>query len=71
MPKAKTHKGMMKRIKVTGRGKVTHKRCGSSHLNSSKTGNQTRKLRTPMVCPKAVTKVLERTLRMHLTPRED
>ena len=33
MPKLKTHKGMKKRFKVSATGKVSHKRCGSSHLN--------------------------------------
>ncbi len=43
--KMKTHKGTKKRFKVTANGKVTHKRCGSSHLNSHKSGSQIRKLR--------------------------
>ena len=33
MPKMKTHKGIKKRFKVSATGKVSHKRCGSSHLN--------------------------------------
>jgi ribosomal protein L35 len=37
MPKLKTHKGMKKRFKVSATGKVSHKRAGSSHLNSHKT----------------------------------
>ena len=45
MPKLKTHKGMKKRFKVSANGKVTHKRCGSSHLNSHKSGKQVRRLR--------------------------
>ncbi|QEH32870.1 50S ribosomal protein L35 [Aquisphaera giovannonii] len=45
MPKMKTHKGMKKRFKVSATGKVSHKRCGSSHLNSHKSGKQIRKLR--------------------------
>lgn len=47
--KAKTHKGIKKRFKVTGTGKVTHKRCGSSHLNSHKSGNKIRRLRKKTV----------------------
>jgi large subunit ribosomal protein L35 len=43
--KAKTHKGTKKRFKVSATGKVSHKRCGSSHLNSHKSGSQIRKLR--------------------------
>ena len=45
MPKLKTHKGMKKRFKVSATGKVSHKRCGSSHLNSHKSGGKIRKLR--------------------------
>ncbi len=43
--KMKTHKGVKKRFKVTANGKVTHKRCGSSHLNSHKSGSKIRRLR--------------------------
>lgn len=43
--KMKTHKGTKKRFKVSATGKVSHKRCGSSHLNSHKSGSQIRKLR--------------------------
>jgi large subunit ribosomal protein L35 len=45
MPKMKTHKGSKKRFKVSATGKVSHKRCGSSHLMSHKNGKQVRKLR--------------------------
>jgi large subunit ribosomal protein L35 len=45
MPKIKTHKGAKKRFKVSANGKVSHKRCGSSHLNSHKSGKRIRRLR--------------------------
>ena len=45
MPKMKTHKGLKKRFKVSANGKVMHKPCGSSHLNSHKSGKQIRRLR--------------------------
>jgi len=45
MPKMKTHKGAKKRFKVSATGKVSHKRCGSSHLMSHKSGKQVRRLR--------------------------
>jgi large subunit ribosomal protein L35 len=47
--KMKTHKGTKKRFKVTANGKVLHKRCGSSHLNSHKSGKQIRRLRKKSV----------------------
>ncbi len=45
MPKAKPHKGLLKRAKITGTGKVKWKRSCSSHLNSHMSGNQIRTLR--------------------------
>jgi large subunit ribosomal protein L35 len=45
MPKLKTHKGTKKRFTVSATGKVSHKRCGSSHLMSHKSGKQVRRLR--------------------------
>lgn len=45
MPKQKTHKGTKKRFKVSATGKVSHKRCGSSHLMSHKSGKKVRRLR--------------------------
>jgi large subunit ribosomal protein L35 len=43
--KFKTHKGTKKRFRVSANGKVSHKRCGSSHLNSHKSGKRIRRLR--------------------------
>ena len=49
MPKLKTHKGIKKRFNVSATGKVSHKRCGSSHLMSHKNGKQVRRLRKKSV----------------------
>ena len=49
MPKLKTHKGIKKRFKVSATGKVSHKKCGSSHLMSHKSGKQVRRLRKKSV----------------------
>jgi large subunit ribosomal protein L35 len=43
--KLKTHKGSKKRFKVSATGKVMHKACGSSHINSHKSGKKIRQLR--------------------------
>lgn len=43
--KRKTHKSTKKRFTVSATGKVRHKRCGSSHLNSHKSGKKIRRLR--------------------------
>jgi len=49
MPKQKTHKGIAKRVKVTGRGKLKHRRAGASHLMSGKNAKRRRRIRTTAV----------------------
>jgi large subunit ribosomal protein L35 len=39
MPKLKTHKGMAKRIKVTGNGKLLHRRAFRNHLLAHKSSS--------------------------------
>lgn len=46
MHKKKTHKGLKKRFKVTGTGKVVHRRVGKGHLCSHKTGKKIQQLRS-------------------------
>ena len=45
MPKNKSHKSSLKRIRLTKTGKVKHKTCGGSHLKSNKSGEQIRDFR--------------------------
>jgi large subunit ribosomal protein L35 len=54
MPKQKTHKGIAKRFKVTGRGKVKYRRPGNSHLSSHKPGARVRHLRKHAIVPTTV-----------------
>lgn len=54
MPKAKTHKGVSKRMKVRPSGKVTYKKSGAGHLMSGKSGKRCRRLRHEGVAPTAV-----------------
>lgn len=49
MPKQKTHKGLAKRVKITPSGKLKHKRCGGSHLMSSKNAKRRRHIASPAV----------------------
>jgi len=49
MPKQKRHKGLAKRMKVTGRGKLKHRRAGASHLMSVKNAKRRRHIRTTAV----------------------
>lgn len=49
MPKQKTHKGLAKRVKVTARGKIKHRRAGAGHLMSGKNGTRRRRINRPAV----------------------
>lgn len=44
MPKQKTHKGAAKRFKVTGRGKIRHRKAGRVHNRHKKSGRRWRRL---------------------------
>ncbi len=60
MPKQKTHKGLAKRVKVTGRGKVKRRQSFTGHLLSTRPGKRPRRLRQAVMMTKANTKkVLE------------
>jgi large subunit ribosomal protein L35 len=45
MPKAKSNRGVAKRVRVSKKGKVKFRHPFTSHLMSSFTGNRRRKLR--------------------------
>jgi len=45
MSKMKTNKCIKKRIRVTAKGKVIHRRAGTSHLMSGMSSKRKRKLR--------------------------
>lgn len=62
MPKAKTHKGLAKRFKVTASGKVRRNRCGKSHLQSHKPAKRVRKLRTRALVDSGYTAIIKRLL---------
>jgi large subunit ribosomal protein L35 len=44
MPKNKTHKGIAKRVKVTGTGKLKHAGSGKRHHLENKASRQTRRM---------------------------
>lgn len=44
MPKAKTHSGLKKRIKVTGSGKLLRGHSYTGHLKTNKTNKQNKNL---------------------------
>ncbi|RMF99991.1 MAG: 50S ribosomal protein L35 [Planctomycetota bacterium] len=62
MPKMKTHKGVRKRFRITGKGKLKHRNAGTSHLATRKTQKRKRNLRGTGVLAKADTKRLVESL---------
>ena len=71
MPKAKPHKGLQKRVRITGRNKVTHKRRGTSHRNSFSTGQKKRELDSKIVVHGTVARKMQRALNVRLTGPKD
>ncbi len=73
MPKAKAHKGILKRVRITKSGKVHHRKAGSKHLRSHKSPDRLRGLRKDRYMTKAeakrVGKLLFRSLRGRNQPR--
>ena len=47
--KPKTHKGLKKRVRVTGRGKVKRKQAFRGHLLSSRPSKRRRRLRRTVI----------------------
>ena len=42
MPKIKTRKALVKKVKISKKGKVTRRSTGQNHFNSKDTGKETR-----------------------------
>ena len=53
MPKMKSRRGAMKRLRLTGSGKVRRNKASASHLMTSKTRKQKRRLRKSAIVAKA------------------
>ena len=47
MPKAKTHSGLKKRIKITGTGKIKRGHSYTGHLKTNKSHKQNKNLAKP------------------------
>jgi large subunit ribosomal protein L35 len=58
----KTHKGAAKRFRVTGSGKVKHKKAFLRHILTSKSSKGKRKLRQAGMIDKADVKSIKRML---------
>jgi large subunit ribosomal protein L35 len=50
--KQKSHKGVLKRVKVTARGKVKYRKAFSGHLLSHKDGQRKQRLRKAQLAKK-------------------
>ena len=62
MPKQKSHKGILKRMKLTRRGKVTRRRANRGHLMSAKNAKRRRNLRGKATVSKGQTKTYIRLI---------
>jgi len=59
MPKMKTHRGLAKRLKKTGSGKLKRHHAYTSHLFESKSPKSNRKLRKSAILSKGDQKRIE------------
>ncbi len=62
MPKMKTHRGMAKRVRKTGTGKLMRAKAFKSHILTKKSPKRMRNFRHETEVAKADTKVVERQL---------
>jgi len=53
----KNKKSLMKRIKITGTGKILKRPPGQNHFNAKNSGNTTRERHGQVTAPKAMTKI--------------
>lgn len=69
MPKNKSHKGLLKRIRISKSGKIRHRMAGHKHLRSGKGGKRLRQMRKDPYMASADTKRLEKLLFRRLRGR--
>jgi len=60
MPKLKTHKGILKRMRLTRKGKIVRSRAGAGHLMSDKSGQRRRHIRRAALVHKTQVKTYTR-----------
>ena len=70
MPKNKSHKGILKRMKITKTGLVRHNRAFGKHLRSHKSAKRLRRLRQDKYLSNPEAKRLERLLYRRLRGRD-
>lgn len=62
VPKTKSHSGMKKRVRVTGRGKILKAQAGKRHLLEHKPSTRTRRLTGTVEVAKADAKRVKKLL---------
>ncbi|WP_033341061.1 50S ribosomal protein L35 [Catenuloplanes japonicus] len=62
MPKMKSHTGMGKRVKVTGKGKLVTEQAGKRHLLEGKSSTRTRRLTGTVEVAKSDVKRIKKLL---------
>ncbi|HEX8632015.1 MAG TPA: 50S ribosomal protein L35 [Catenuloplanes sp.] len=62
MPKMKSHTGMGKRVKITGRGKIVSEQAGKRHLLEGKSSTRTRRLTGTVTVAKSDVKRIKKML---------
>ncbi len=62
MPKIRSHRGAMKRFKVTNKGKIKRNRACSGHLKEKKSYNKKRLLRKSTLLNKRDVKRIKRLM---------
>jgi large subunit ribosomal protein L35 len=68
MPKSKPHKGILKRVKITARGKVKFNKPFAGHLQGPKSGRRRQKIAGFACAKKGDIVLLEKMLHRRLTP---
>lgn len=69
--KKKSHKGLLKRVKITGRGKVKFHASNSGHLRSGKSSKRLRNLRRPCIAKRGDMNRLQKLLNCRLVPVDE
>lgn len=62
MPKLKSHRGAMKRFKISKKGKIKRSKAFASHLKSKKPAKRKRRLRERVVVDRSDRKRIKRLL---------
>jgi large subunit ribosomal protein L35 len=70
MPKNKSHKGLLKRIRISKTGKIRHRSANHKHLRSGKGGKKLRQYRRDPFMASADGKRLEKLLFRRIRGRE-